>query len=63
MSLKLKKNRQIYWDDVPIFLHPDEFELEVTKISPDDVQEIDSVDQLADVDQHYRDLLSGDSAQ
>ncbi|MFZ2380689.1 NTP transferase domain-containing protein [Leuconostoc falkenbergense] len=61
-EFETQKNRQIYWDDVPIFLHPDEFELEVTKISPDDVQEIDSVDQLADVDQHYRDLLSGDSA-
>jgi CTP:phosphocholine cytidylyltransferase-like protein len=55
----IRKNRQIYWDDVPMFLHSDKFLLDVTKMLPDDVQEIDSLAQLASVDDHYRDLLTG----
>lgn len=57
-EFETRHNRQIYWDDIPIFLHPDHFKLFATKIQESDVQEIDSVSQLAKVDKSYTYMVS-----
>jgi CTP:phosphocholine cytidylyltransferase-like protein len=46
-------NKQIYWDDIPLFLHADEFELGVTPISKEDITEIDSFEELKIIDASY----------
>ncbi|WP_407894613.1 NTP transferase domain-containing protein [Lacticaseibacillus sp. N501-2] len=55
-----RQNHQIYWDDVPIFLHSDQFKLDMIRIKADDVQEIDSIAQLASVDPKYSEFLPED---
>ena len=39
-------NRGIYWDDVPLFVHPEHYELGIHRMNPGDVVEIDSVEEL-----------------
>lgn len=46
-------NKQIYWDDIPLFLHADEFELGVNQISKKDITEIDSFEELKMIDASY----------
>ncbi|MBP3883806.1 MAG: phosphocholine cytidylyltransferase family protein [Olsenella sp.] len=46
-------NRQIYWDDVALFCHPDEYELGIKKMGRGDVVEIDSLVELAAIDPRY----------
>lgn len=50
----IHKNRQIYWDDIPIFCYPEKYELEVYPMKSQDVREIDSVEELATIDESYR---------
>lgn len=51
-------NRQIYWDDVPVFLHNSQFDLEIVKIHEGDIEEIDSLQELSMKDPKYRAYLS-----
>ena len=53
-------NRDIYWDDVVMFLHFDEFRLGIFEMSETDITEIDSLDELIAVDDSYRDVLGVD---
>ena len=46
-------NRQIYWDDVAMFCHPEDFELGVYPMQKDDVKEIDSFAELVQLDPAY----------
>lgn len=48
------KNRQIYWDDVAMFCHFDEYELGVYEILKGDIIEIDNIDELKAIDMSYR---------
>ena len=48
-----KNNTGIYWDDVVMFCHPDEFELCVHKIESGDVVEIDNFEELCNMDSSY----------
>ena len=41
-------NRQIYWDDVPMFCRFEEFELGIRPMKKDDIVEIDSLEELAE---------------
>ena len=52
-----KHNRQIYWDDVPMFCHFQEFQLQVYPMRPEDVLEIDSFSELAAVDAAYTERM------
>ena len=52
-----KQNRQIYWDDVPLFCYPEEYRLGIHPIRRDDVREIDSLEELAAADPSYRPVL------
>lgn len=49
-----KKNRQIYWDDVVMFCHPDEFELGIRPMDTSDIIEIDNLSELIDLDESYK---------
>lgn len=50
-------NRQIYWDDVPMFCHFDDFQLGVREMKPTDVVEIDSLEELVAIDHTYQKYL------
>ena len=61
-GLKLKKyveeefesgNRQIYWDDVAMFCHFDQFDLGIVPMSKGDILEIDSIEELIAIDSSY----------
>ena len=45
-----KYNRQIYWDDVVMFCHADEYELGIRPMNADDVIEIDNLEELIALD-------------
>ena len=48
------ENRSIYWDDVAMFFHPDEYQLGVYPISEKDLREIDSFTELCEADPSYK---------
>lgn len=48
------QNRDIYWDDVAMFKYPDQFDLTVHKVEPNDIIEIDSLDELKALDSSYK---------
>lgn len=47
-------NRQIYWDDVALFCHPDEYELGIKEMLFGDILEIDNYSELVDIDPSYK---------
>lgn len=61
-SRKLKKyleeefesgNTQIYWDDVAMFCHFEDFKLGIREMKREDIVEIDSLDELINIDSNY----------
>lgn len=46
-------NRQIYWDDVALFCYPAEYQLGIQEMQYGDVVEIDSLQELAALDETY----------
>ena len=48
-----KKNHQIYWDDVAMFCHKDEYELGIRQMQVGDIVEIDNISELAEIDAAY----------
>ena len=55
-----KKDWSIYWDNVPMLLHLNEFDLGIRKISDDDIQEIDTLKELAQTDPSYINYVKQD---
>lgn len=51
-------NRQIYWDDVAMFIHFEDYELGIREMAPSDVIEIDGLDELAAIDHSYNAMLT-----
>lgn len=47
-------NRKIYWDDVPMFCHFDTFTLGIREMHKGDIMEIDSLEELREIDTSYR---------
>lgn len=52
-----KQHRQIYWDDVALFSYPEEYNLGIRMIHEGDIVEIDSLQELAQIDQQYQKML------
>lgn len=50
------KNRSLYWDDIALFLHPEEYSLGIRKIADNDVYEIDTLEELIRYDSSYASL-------
>lgn len=46
-------NRDIFWDDIALFLHPEDFDLGIIEMNYGDIIEIDNVKELADLDSSY----------
>lgn len=53
LEFETNKNTNIYWDDVALFLHKDEFELGVYKMQRGDIIEIDNYNELLKIDSSY----------
>jgi len=58
VEFEQKKNRQIYWDDVPMFCYPGEYELGIRPMNANDVTEIDNIAELVALDSKYK-LIGG----
>ena len=50
-------NRQIYWDDVAMFCHFEEYKLGIREMKRSDIIEIDGLDELAAIDNSYQRYL------
>ena len=61
LEFETKKNRQIYWDDIALFCHPGDYQLGIQKMNREDVVEIDSLYELAQLDKHYIKYIHGGS--
>ena len=57
LEFEVKKNRQIYWDDVALFCHPEKYRLGIRPMEKGDIIEIDSLEELAAADPSYGALL------
>lgn len=51
-----RKNRQIYWDDVAMFCHPEDYQLGVRPMRAGDVIEVDNLIELAALDKSYQNI-------
>lgn len=49
-----KENRQIYWDDVAMFCHFEEYDLGIRPMKSGDIVEIDNFDELVAMDPSYK---------
>ena len=49
-----KQKRQIYWDDVAMFCHPNEFELGIRPMDSADIIEVDNLSELIALDESYK---------
>lgn len=54
LEFEKNNNRQIYWDDVVMFCHKEEYELGIRPMRLEDVIEIDNIQELIAVDSSYR---------
>lgn len=57
LEFEEKNNRLIYWDDVALFCHPEEYQLGVREMKPGAMIEVDSVQELAELDKSYQKFL------
>lgn len=57
LEFEQKNNRQIYWDDIALFCYPEEYELGINVMRNGDIIEIDSIAELAQLDNSYRSYL------
>ena len=56
-----KQNKQIYWDDVPMFCYADQYRLGIYPINAGDVIEIDTLQELISLDSDYKNYLKQNS--
>lgn len=57
LEYKQKHNTSIYWDDVALFCHLEEYQLGIFKMNKGDVTEIDTLSDLTSADPSYRSIL------
>ena len=50
-------NQQIYWDDVAMFLHFQDYKLGIREMRKEDIIEIDSLNELVAIDNSYQKYL------
>lgn len=54
LEFKINKNTQIYWDDIAMFYHKEEYELGIRPMKNKDIIEIDNLCELAAIDKSYK---------
>jgi len=53
-----KRNRQIYWDDVAMFCHFEEYDLGIRPMQSGDIVEIDNFEELVAMDSSYNNFMN-----
>ena len=56
-------NRQIYWDDVVMFLHFSDFTLGIREMRENDIIEIDDLEELIQIDSSYEKYKKAEAAE
>lgn len=54
-------NKDIYWDDVVMFCHFDEYKLGIYEMQKSDITEIDNLHELASLDNRYQYLIDAEA--
>lgn len=54
LEFEEKQNRQIFWDDIALFCYPEKYRLGIYEMQSGDILEIDSLEELAVIDTHYK---------
>lgn len=52
-----KNNRQVYWDDVAMFIYHNEYKLGIREMKRSDIIEIDTIGELVNLDKSYDNYL------
>jgi len=50
---EVNKNYDIWWDNIPIFIHPENFKIKIRNMNPEDIVEIDNYYELLDMNKKY----------
>lgn len=53
LEFEEKQNRQIYWDDIALFCHPEDYQLEIRPMRYGDIIEADDLEELIKLDASY----------
>ena len=53
LEYEVNKRHDVYWDDIPMFIHFDSFEIGIRAMNREDLLEIDSFEELASIDSRY----------
>ena len=56
LEYEKKKNIDVYWDDIPMFIYADRFSLGIREMKKGDVLEIDSLEELKEIDSSYSNI-------
>lgn len=56
LEFEQNERRDIYWDDIPMFIHFNDFRLGIKAMDSKDILEIDSLEELQMTDPQYRDM-------
>ncbi len=52
-SFAMPERRQLYWDDLALFCYPSEYQLGIMPMQKEDVIEVDSLEELIQLDKKY----------
>lgn len=58
LEFEEKRNTGVYWDDVALFCHPEEYQLGIFPMNREDVVEIDTPAELAAQDTSYQSVIA-----
>ena len=53
-SFTVQERKKLYWDDLALFLYSREYQLGIVPMNKEDVLEIDTFEELAQIDESYR---------
>ena len=53
-SFASHERRNLYWDDLALFCYPDEYRLGIMPMKKDDITEVDSFEELVQIDNSYQ---------
>lgn len=53
-SFAIPERRNLYWDDIALFCYPDEYRLGIMPMKKDDITEVDSFEELVQIDNSYQ---------
>ncbi len=53
-SFAIPERRQLYWDDIALFCYPEDYQLGIFPMNKTDVTEVDSFEELIQIDKSYK---------